>query len=46
MKVAHQHSLEGFFSVFKRGIVGTFHHVSPAHLPRYLKEFDFSLISG
>ena len=27
----------------KRGIVGTFHHVSPAHLPRYLNEFDFRM---
>lgn len=25
----------------KRGITGTFHHVSEAHLARYLLEFDF-----
>ena len=25
----------------KRGITGTFHHVSQQHLPRYLSEFDF-----
>jgi len=25
----------------KRGIIGTFHHVSAEHLPRYLAEFDF-----
>jgi hypothetical protein len=25
----------------KRGIIGTFHHISEKHLPRYLKEFEF-----
>ena len=34
-------TVEGYFSVFKRGIVGTYHHVSPGHLKRYLAEFDF-----
>jgi hypothetical protein len=29
------------FSVLKRGIMGTDHHVSPKHLKRYLAEFDF-----
>lgn len=32
---------EGYFSLLKRGINGTFHHVSKQHLERYLKEFDF-----
>ena len=32
--------VEGFFSLLKRGIVGTFHHVSEKHLPLYLAEFD------
>ncbi len=32
---------ESFFSVLKRGILGSFHHVSEKHLPRYLAEFDF-----
>ena len=32
--------VEGFFSLLKRGIVGTFHHVSEQHLPLYLAEFD------
>jgi hypothetical protein len=27
--------------VFKRGVYGTFHHVSQQHLKRYLAEFDF-----
>jgi transposase-like protein len=38
---AHTNTVEGFFSIFKRGIYGTYHHVSAAHLHRYLAEFDF-----
>ena len=34
-------TVEGYFSVLKRGIIGTYHHVSEAHLKRYLAEFDF-----
>jgi len=37
----HTNTVEGFFSLVKRGIVGTFHHVSKQHLQRYLREFDF-----
>jgi transposase-like protein len=37
----HTNTVEGYFSVFKRGITGTYHHVSAAHLKRYLAEFDF-----
>jgi transposase-like protein len=37
----HTNTVEGYFSILKRGIVGTFHHVSEAHLGRYLAEFDF-----
>lgn len=37
----HSNTVEGYFSVFKRGLMGTFHHVSPEHLKRYLCEFDF-----
>ena len=33
-------SVESFFSLLKRGVVGTFHHVSAQHLPLYLAEFD------
>jgi transposase-like protein len=33
--------VEGFFSILKRGVYGTFQHVSEQHLPRYLAEFDF-----
>jgi transposase-like protein len=34
-------TVEGFFSVFKRGMKGVYHHCSEAHLHRYLAEFDF-----
>ncbi|HEV8640703.1 MAG TPA: IS1595 family transposase [Methylomirabilota bacterium] len=37
---AHTNSVEGFFSLLKRGIIGTYHHVSEDHLWRYLAEFD------
>jgi transposase-like protein len=38
---AHTNTVEGFFATLKRGITGTFHNVSEAHLHRYLAEFDF-----
>jgi transposase-like protein len=38
---AHTNTIEGYFSILKRGIVGTYHHVSEQHLKRYLGEFDF-----
>lgn len=37
----HSNTVENYFSILKRGITGTFHHVSEAHLARYLAEFDF-----
>jgi transposase-like protein len=37
----HTNTIEGYFSIFKRGVYGTFHHVSQQHLKRYLAEFDF-----
>jgi transposase-like protein len=37
---AHTNTVEGYFSILKRGIVGTYHHVSKQHLSRYLAEFD------
>lgn len=37
----HTNTIEGYFSLLKRGIYGTFHHVSQQHLKRYLAEFDF-----
>jgi hypothetical protein len=38
---AHTNTVEGYFSILKRGITGTYHHVSQQHLKRYLCEFDF-----
>jgi transposase-like protein len=38
---AHTNTAENFFSLLKRGINGIYHHVSEAHLDRYLAEFDF-----
>jgi transposase-like protein len=37
----HTNTLEGFFSVFKRGMVGTYQHCGEQHLQRYLAKFDF-----
>ena len=37
----HTNTAENFFSILKRGINGVYHHVSEAHLHRYLAEFDF-----
>jgi transposase-like protein len=37
----HTNTIEGVFSILKRGITGTYHHVSQQHLKRYLAEFDF-----
>lgn len=34
-------TVEGFFSVFKRGMKGTYQHCGSQHLQRYLDEFDF-----
>lgn len=38
---AHTNTIEGYFSILKRGITGVYHHVSQQHLKRYLAEFDF-----
>lgn len=39
--VVHSNTAESYFSLLKRGIVGTYHHVSEHHLQRYVTEFDF-----
>ena len=36
----HSNTVENFFSIFKRGVIGTYHHMSEAHLARYTAEFD------
>lgn len=37
----HTNTVENYFSILKRGIMGTYHHVSETHLHRYGAEFDF-----
>ncbi len=37
----HTNTIEGFWSIVKRGIVGTFHKVSRKYLPLYVNEFEF-----
>jgi hypothetical protein len=38
---AYTNTVEGYFSILKRGLTGVYHSVSEAHLHRYLAEFDF-----
>ena len=37
----HSNTAEGYFSIFKRGMIGIYQHCSENHLHRYLAEFDF-----
>jgi transposase-like protein len=39
--LVHTNTVEGFFSIFKRGMRGVYQHASKKHLHRYLAEFDF-----
>ena len=39
--VVSTNTVEGFYSIFKRGMKGVYHHCSEKHLHRYLAEFDF-----
>ena len=41
VKNCHTNTVEGFFSLLKRGIVGIYHFVSAKHLNNYLNEFTF-----
>jgi hypothetical protein len=37
----HSNTAESYFAILKRGVYGSFHSISEAHLQRYLNEFDF-----
>jgi transposase-like protein len=37
----HTQTIEGFWSILKRGVVGTYHKVSAKYLPLYVAEFQF-----
>jgi hypothetical protein len=37
----HTNTIEGFWSILKRGVVGTYHKVSRKYLPLYVAEFQF-----
>jgi transposase-like protein len=39
--IAHTNTVENFFGVLKRGLIGTYQHVGGQHLQRYLSEFEF-----
>ena len=39
--IVHTNTVEGFFSLLKRGINGVYHHVGKGHLGRYCDEFSF-----
>jgi len=39
--IIHTNTVEGFYSVFKRGMKGVYQHCSERHLQRYVAEFDF-----
>jgi hypothetical protein len=40
-RVIHTNTVEGYYSIFKRGMKGVYQHCSEKHLHRYLAEFDF-----
>jgi len=42
----HTNSIESVWAVVKRGVYGTYHHVSKKHLERYINEFCFRLSNG
>ncbi|MCY3727959.1 MAG: IS1595 family transposase [Nitrospira sp.] len=44
--MAHTNGIESVWAILKRGLNGTFHHVSVKHLDRYVNEFAFRLNEG
>jgi transposase-like protein len=39
--ISNTNTAESYFAILKRGVAGTFHHISKKHLPRYCDEFSF-----
>ena len=39
--IVHVNFAESYFSLLKRGVIGTYHHISKQHLQMYLNEFDY-----
>ncbi len=37
----HSNTVEGFFSILKRGVIGAYHSISKEHLHRYVEEFEY-----
>ena len=37
----HTNTIEGYFSIFKRGMKGVYQHCAKRHLHRYMAEYDF-----
>jgi transposase-like protein len=42
----HTNSVESFWSLLKRGVLGTYHNVSKKYLPLYLAEFQYRFNNG
>ncbi|MGP8214690.1 MAG: transposase [Bacteroidia bacterium] len=40
-KGVNTNSIESFWAIIKRGVMGQYHHISPARLPEYIAEFVF-----
>jgi hypothetical protein len=40
-RTVHSNTVEGYFSIFKRGMKGVYQHCGEGHLHRYLAEFEF-----
>jgi len=37
----HTQNIDSFWALLKRGVMGTYHHISKKYLPLYLNEFSF-----